>query len=1140
MACPAIALGVLAVETRLPRRLVLQERVSRRVVFALDALDGPVAVKLSASPDAVDTRDLAREFERLAALAHPAFTRAGSFGFLADGRAWFSMERAAGELPAGPLSWADVGLLADGACEALAALHARQLLHRDVKRCHVRFDGTSGRVMLLDLGSASPPGPVARRIGTPGSMAPEIVEGRGADERSDLYGLGVVLYELVTGRAPWTGSGPDLLQAQRAARFEALDALRPDAPLAFTRLVSALMSPDPCARPESAAGCRQLIADALGTTPGEILGMPPVMGRDREIDALLEMTERARHQPVVVSLAGPDGSGRSSLLEVLRCRLMLDGVPVIRRQATGGLNLAQLARDISLVVDAPLGATPGSPREEVASALAGACEAIATNAAMPGPLAILVDDADDIDPESSETRFRLAELASCLPAGVLLVVADAPRAEPFGESPFRVDLGPLPGSSVRGLLRAWRRSEPDDDLLARAMVTTRQPAAILGVLDPDAEGRAGRSAIDEDDPLQLMRSGRIPAAVAAWQARQLVLGAGFEGERARVLARLGNALWAMAEPADALARAESALALAAAHGDAEAEAEAARVLGRIYGSFGSTRDGVGWHRRALEIAGEHEGVTRHEALAELGLLMVREGHVEAALRALTESVREAESNGDAAGAALARARLGRARLVGGDLGGAERLLRRALAEATADGDCLVVIEAQRLLGSAEFACGARDEALRLLEGALDRALACGAHQEMPALHEALAQVHLHGSVRLRTSTGAIVDRSRLEIARAHVEKGMDLTLSTGRMADRAGLAVLAARCALLLSDPRGALALAEEAHGLAIEAGDLLVASQARLVKSEALLDVREFGVALAEARIACEAFDRSGDLENAWRGHALLARVHGAWGMGAKQVQETEFAARLLHRLEASLKDPRARRAYLADVERAAALLPPLAVDATKARRANAPELAGERFVGRADTEDLVEALIGAQQRNVALERRVRMTRAVARDARVRRDALMNACLLAASAAPRPRDLARVLDLVSRACGGAHVVLATSQAGRLRVRGASGSRAAGDSTALESALVVARRVVETGRGSLALGALGNRRTDPASGDVHVAIPLDSETGTFGALVVRACEGRSLRRADIRLLRATATLMARALLASRTHEEASV
>ena len=125
-------------------------------------------------------------------------------------------------------------------------------------------------------------------------------------------------------------------------------------------------------------------------------------------------------------------------------------------------------------------------------------------------------------------------------------------------------------------------------------------------------------------------------------------------------------------------------------------------------------------------------------------------------------------------------------------------------------------------------------------------------------------------------------------------------------------------------------------------------------------------------------------------------------------------------------------------------------------------------------------------------------------------------------------------------ACTGARVVLVTSQSGRLRVRGAAGARGACDPQAHEAALVVARRVVETGRGSLALGALGHRKSDAPSGEVHLAFPLDLEGTVFGALVVRPCEGRALRRADVRLLRAATSLLARAVSPALEHEEAGV
>jgi serine/threonine-protein kinase len=109
-------------------------------------------------------------------------------------------------------------------CDALAYLHALGVVHHDVKPGNVLVTA-AGRVKLLDFGVAHVEtarrltiGGLSASVGTPDYMAPEQLRGRAGDARADLYALGIMLYELLTGRLPWEGA--DWEERARGKRLE--------------------------------------------------------------------------------------------------------------------------------------------------------------------------------------------------------------------------------------------------------------------------------------------------------------------------------------------------------------------------------------------------------------------------------------------------------------------------------------------------------------------------------------------------------------------------------------------------------------------------------------------------------------------------------------------------------------------------------------------------------------------------------------------------------------------------------------------------------------------------------------------------------------------------------------------------------
>jgi serine/threonine-protein kinase len=247
-------------------------------VFAAQAGDQQrVAIKTLELSAALPPREQAEQRERferqaevMRGLAHPDIVRLldqGSVG----GVSWIAMELATGaELARYTranrlLPEAVVLRIIARVAGALAHAHARGVVHRDLKPANVRVDLGEDRIKLLDFGVARMEDAAVTRtgvtLGTPAYMAPEQLTGDHADARSDVYALGVMLYELLSGRLPHPASTlGELLRAVSAGEPVPLTHWRPDLPAGLADLVAALLQRDPAARP---ADLHRLAAELL-------------------------------------------------------------------------------------------------------------------------------------------------------------------------------------------------------------------------------------------------------------------------------------------------------------------------------------------------------------------------------------------------------------------------------------------------------------------------------------------------------------------------------------------------------------------------------------------------------------------------------------------------------------------------------------------------------------------------------------------------------------------------------------------------------------------------------------------------------------------------------------------------------------
>ncbi len=200
---------------------------------------------------------LLAEAEAAARLAHPNIVHLYDLG-KCDRGAFLILELLHGKtlsdrLHEGPLPPREALRVAVEASRGLAHAHAQGVVHRDLKPGNV-FLCEDGQVKLLDFGLAHVFGKGGERGGTPAYMAPEQAKGEAGDERSDVFGLGVMLFELLTGKLPFADGEKGIPEGGKAPAIEG-------APAALEKLVGRMLAGDPGKRPATGEEAyRELLA----------------------------------------------------------------------------------------------------------------------------------------------------------------------------------------------------------------------------------------------------------------------------------------------------------------------------------------------------------------------------------------------------------------------------------------------------------------------------------------------------------------------------------------------------------------------------------------------------------------------------------------------------------------------------------------------------------------------------------------------------------------------------------------------------------------------------------------------------------------------------------------------------------------
>ena len=344
---PSRALPSALIEKRYRLERILGVGGMGRVWLAHDELAGrQVALKeirlADQAPGAALELAFKREFYTMTKLVHPNTLKVFDYGTIDANHKFLTMEVVPGEdlrerIERGPFAEKDVVDVLTSMAQVLGFIHSRYYVHCDIKSSNIRVT-PQGIVKLMDFGLMHQLGlPSEHSLkGTPHYMAPEIPRGGAIDARTDLYSLGILAFEMATGRFPFDGSS--LTEIIAAHLHQPLPPWPDGVDLSpgLRAVVTRLLSKEPRERYPSAGDFLQALATCtgrrLGTTPYSVrvsyLNCAELIGREPEQKALqsaLAALEAGQSQSHFIT--APPGVGKTRLLQEFRLGCQLRDVP---------------------------------------------------------------------------------------------------------------------------------------------------------------------------------------------------------------------------------------------------------------------------------------------------------------------------------------------------------------------------------------------------------------------------------------------------------------------------------------------------------------------------------------------------------------------------------------------------------------------------------------------------------------------------------------------------------------------------------------------------------------------------------------------------------------------------------------------
>ncbi|MSQ01602.1 MAG: hypothetical protein EXR71_06885 [Myxococcales bacterium] len=305
------------------------------------------AIKLLTQPGASVQR-LLQEYQSLARIDHPNVVRVYQFGATDEQLPFVVMElldgvqaqvrvKATGR-PGEPVRTSEAARIARDIALALGHLHARGIVHRDLKSSNVLVlsDGTA---KLLDFGTArlvhayDPITQLGEFVGTFAYASPEQLTGGAVDARSDLYSLGVLLFRMLCGRRPFEGDNPVELARNHLDLTPPDPAvLAPNLPRPLADLALRMLAKLPADRPQDARSVAEALAPFVSEPGSRGLGHAPLLGRDQAFAEAQRFLAAAEPGSALFVAANP-GHGRRTFIELVAQEAFRRGARVI---ALGG------------------------------------------------------------------------------------------------------------------------------------------------------------------------------------------------------------------------------------------------------------------------------------------------------------------------------------------------------------------------------------------------------------------------------------------------------------------------------------------------------------------------------------------------------------------------------------------------------------------------------------------------------------------------------------------------------------------------------------------------------------------------------------------------------------------------------------